>query len=75
MDCCMNERTYLRFYGLLAARFAELSEIYRDEFMKVFIETYSVIHRYETNKIRNCAKMYAHLFYTETIDWRVMQCI
>jgi len=30
VDCCMNEKTYMRFYGLLAERFCNLSDIYRD---------------------------------------------
>jgi len=45
VDCCMNERTYVRFFGLLAQRFCELSEIFRDNFMKSFVDIYSFIHR------------------------------
>lgn len=29
MECCMQERTYLRFYGLLAQRFCVLDEKYQ----------------------------------------------
>lgn len=43
--------------------------------MKAFIHSYTYIHRLETNKIRNCAKLFAHLFFTESIDWRVLKCI
>jgi pre-mRNA-splicing factor CWC22 len=75
LDCCMNERTYMRFFSLLAQRFAEVSEVFRDNFMKTFVETYAVIHRYDTNKIRNAAKFFAHLLYTEAIDWRILKCI
>ncbi|EGR31328.1 pre-mRNA-splicing factor cwc-22, putative [Ichthyophthirius multifiliis] len=74
-ECCQNERTYMKFYGLLAQRFCQLSELYRDNFMKCFIDLYATIHRYETAKIRNSAKYYAHLFYTDSIDWRVFACI
>jgi len=75
IDCNMNERTYLRFYGLLAQRFCELSETFRDNYMKSFVETYALIHRHETNKIRNTSKFFAHLLYTEVIDWRILSCI
>lgn len=75
VDCCMNERTYLRFYGLLAQRFCELSDLFRDSFMKCFVETYTLIHRHETNKIRNSSKLFAHILYTDAIDWRILNCI
>ena len=75
IECCMQERTYLRFYGLLAQRFSLLFDVYRDSFAKCFFEKYSTIHRYETNRLRNIAKMFAHLFFTETIDWKVMDCV
>jgi len=29
LECCMQERTYLRFYGLLAQRFSGLDEVYQ----------------------------------------------
>ncbi len=43
--------------------------------MKSFVDNYSTIHRREINKIRNLAKLMAHLFYTDAIDWRVLGCI
>jgi len=75
VDCCMNERTYLRFFGLLAARFCDLTDEFRDNFMKCFVETYTYIHRHDTGKIRNAAKFFAHLLYTDAIDWRILNCI
>lgn len=74
-ECCQNERTYMKFYGLLAQRFCEMTELYKDTLMKCFVELYSSIHRYETAKIRNSAKFFAHLFYTDSIDWRILACI
>lgn len=52
-----------------------MTEMYKDNFMKCFVELYSSIHRFETAKIRNSAKFYAHLFYTDSIDWRIFACI
>lgn len=75
IECCMQERTYLRFYGLLAQRFAALIEVYRDTFLKCFVEKYTKIHRYQTSQLRNIAKLFAHLLFTDTIDWKVLSCI
>ena len=35
----------------------------------VFIQKYATAHRLEVNKIRNCAKLFAHLLYTNAVDW------
>ena len=37
----------------------------------MFAEQYDVIHRLETNKLRNVAKFFAHLLYTDAISWEV----
>lgn len=70
-DCCMQERTYTKFYGLIAERFCLIDEVYKQHFFRIFVEIYSTIHRYQTNKIRNIAKMFAHLLYTDALDWHV----
>eukprot|EP01016_Furgasonia_blochmanni_P014684 TRINITY_DN1777_c0_g1_i11.p2 TRINITY_DN1777_c0_g1~~TRINITY_DN1777_c0_g1_i11.p2 ORF type:complete len:334 (-),score=95.56 TRINITY_DN1777_c0_g1_i11:1457-2458(-) len=93
IECCMQERTYLRFYGLLAQRFCVINEIYKENFYKCFIDKFTTIHRYETNKLRNVgkyslplllsdvplyvylAKFFAHLLFTDSIDWRALSCI
>lgn len=43
--------------------------------MKAFVSNYTILHRLETNKIRNCAKLFAHLFFTDAIDLKVLKCI
>lgn len=53
----------------------EVAEIFRDNFMKCFVDKYATIHRYETAKIRNISKLFAHLFFTNAIDWRILKCI
>ena len=75
IECCMQERTYLRFYGLLAQRFCLLFEVYKDTFLKCFIEKFTTIHRYSTNQLRNVSKLFAHLLFTDTMDWKVLSCI
>lgn len=75
IECCMHERSYLRFYGLLAQRFSILNPIYKDHLEIAFGKYYSTIDRFETNKLRNLSKFFAHLFFTDSVSWGVMQVI
>jgi pre-mRNA-splicing factor CWC22 len=43
--------------------------------MEAFIEKYQLIHRYETNKLRNVAKLFAHLLFTDAVEWKVLSVI
>uniref|UniRef100_A0A8C4QT82 CWC22 spliceosome associated protein homolog n=3 Tax=Eptatretus burgeri TaxID=7764 RepID=A0A8C4QT82_EPTBU len=73
LDCCAQQRTYEKFYGLLAGRFALLKKEYMEAFEAIFCDQYETIHRLETNKLRNVAKMFAHLLYTDAIPWTVLE--
>jgi len=75
LECCSQERTYLRYYGLLGQRFCEISTVYQDKFDDLFAHQYSIIHRLETNKLRNVAKFFAHLLFTDALPWTVFQYI
>ncbi|KAK2552307.1 Pre-mRNA-splicing factor CWC22-like protein [Acropora cervicornis] len=56
-------------------RFCQLNKIYMEEYIRAFNEQYETIHRLETNKLRNVAKFFAHLLYTDAIPWTVLDCI
>uniref|UniRef100_A0A8C8U8H8 Pre-mRNA-splicing factor CWC22 homolog n=1 Tax=Peromyscus maniculatus bairdii TaxID=230844 RepID=A0A8C8U8H8_PERMB len=75
LDCCAQQRTYEKFFGLLAGRFCILRKEYMESFESIFKEQYDTIHRLETNKLRNVAKMFAHLLYTDSLPWSVLECI
>ncbi|XP_038645196.1 pre-mRNA-splicing factor CWC22 homolog [Scyliorhinus canicula] len=75
LDCCAQQRTYEKFFGLLAGRFCMLKKDYMESFEGIFKEQYETIHRLETNKLRNVAKMFAHLLYTDSIPWSVLDCV
>ncbi|KAJ8320012.1 hypothetical protein KUTeg_001599 [Tegillarca granosa] len=75
LDCCAQQRTYEKFYGLLAQRFCQIDKKYIEPFQNMFIEQYDTIHRLETNKLRNVAKFFAHLLHTDAISWQVISCI
>lgn len=75
IECCSQERTYLRYYGLLSERFCLIKREYQDAFDACFAEQYSLIHRLETNKLRNVAKLFAHLLFTDALPWTVFEYI
>ena len=75
VECCSQERSYQRFYGLLGERFCHLNEMWVEKFDMAFQEQYSTVHRLETNKLRNVAKFFAQLFYTDALPWTSMSSI
>ena len=72
LECCSQERTYLRYYGLLGQRFCMINQVYEENFEKCFVQQYSMIHRLGTNKLRNAAKFFAHLLGTDALPWYVL---
>ncbi|KAL3620418.1 hypothetical protein CASFOL_035330 [Castilleja foliolosa] len=75
LECCSQERTYLRYYGLLGQRFCMINKVHQDNFEKCFVQQYSMIHRLETNKLRNVAKFFAHLLGTDALPWHALAYI
>jgi len=75
IECCSQERTFLRYYGLIASRFCLLDDRWKDAFMASFEEQYATIHRLETNKLRNVAKLFAHILHTDAMPWSVLHII
>lgn len=75
LDCCAEQRTYEKFYGLLAQRFCTINKIYVPPFEEIFKDTYATVHRLDTNRLRNVSKFFAHLLFTDAIGWDVLECI
>jgi len=76
VDCCAQEKTFRRFYGLLAQRFAMLKPTVRDLLAATcFPEQYESIHMLETNKLRNVSMFFSHLLHTDAIPWTVLEYI
>ena len=67
LECCCQERTYLRFYGLLGERFCAINPVYQEQFDECFALQYATIHRYETGRLRNIAKFFGHLLYSNAV--------
>ena len=52
IDCCAQQRTYEKFFGLMGQRFCQVNKTYQEPFMKIFVDTYNTVHRLETGKLR-----------------------
>ncbi|CAB4054057.1 CWC22 [Lepeophtheirus salmonis] len=52
IDCCAQQRTYEKFYGLLAQRLCQLKKEYVEPFEKIFVDSYNTVHRLEIGKLR-----------------------
>ncbi|PWY95722.1 MIF4G-domain-containing protein [Aspergillus sclerotioniger CBS 115572] len=75
IECCSQERTYSKFYGLIGERFAKINRLWSDLFEAAFAKYYDTIHRYETNRLRNIARFFGHMISNDAIGWHVMSII
>ncbi|KIL68520.1 hypothetical protein M378DRAFT_176690 [Amanita muscaria Koide BX008] len=75
IECCSQERSYSTFYGLVAERFSKLNRVWTDCFELAFRNYYETIHRYETNRLRNIARLFGHMFASDAITWTTLECV
>lgn len=75
IECCSQERTYSKFYGLIGERFAKLNRLWMELFEASFAKYYDTIHRYETNRLRNIARFFGHMLSTDAMAWHVLSII
>uniref|UniRef100_A0A1I7XQ85 MI domain-containing protein n=1 Tax=Heterorhabditis bacteriophora TaxID=37862 RepID=A0A1I7XQ85_HETBA len=75
VDCCCQQRTYERFYGLLCERFCRLRKEFQVMFEQIARDTYSTVHRFDITKLRNMSKLISHLLFTDAISWNILSDI
>ncbi|KAK2722072.1 pre-mRNA-splicing factor CWC22 homolog [Artemia franciscana] len=75
LDCCAQQRTYEKFFGLLAQRFCQIKREYLPPFQQLFCDSYDTIHRIDIGKLRNVAKFFGHLLFSDAISWEVLSHI
>lgn len=75
VECCSQERTFSKFYGLIGERFAKLNRLWTELFEQSFAKYYDTIHRYETNRLRNIARFFGHLLSSGGIGWHVLSIV
>lgn len=75
VETASQERTYEKFYGLIAERFCKLNRMWQDLFEEGFVNYYETIHRLETNRLRIVAALFAHLLASDAIGLHVLYAI
>jgi pre-mRNA-splicing factor CWC22 len=75
IECCSQERTYRTFFGLLGERFCRINRVWAECYGQCFEEVYKTVHRYETNRLRNIAKFFAHILASDALTWNVFALI
>ena len=75
VECCSQEKTYSKFFGLLGERFAKLNRLWTTEFETSFEHYFSTIHRFETNRLRNIARFWGHMLSSDATGWHVLSLI
>lgn len=75
IECCSQERSYSKFYGLVSERLCKLNRVWYECFVQAFGKYYETIHRYETNRLRNISRLFGHLIASDSISWIVFEAI
>ncbi|KND95299.1 Pre-mRNA-splicing factor cwc22 [Tolypocladium ophioglossoides CBS 100239] len=75
VECCSQEKTYTKFFGLIGERFAKINRLWCDLFEQAFAKYYETIHRYENNKLRNIAQLFGHMLGVDSIGWHCLSVI
>lgn len=75
VECCSQEKTYTKFFGLIGERFAKINRLWCDLFEQSFAKYYETIHRYENNKLRNIAMLFGHMFGADALGWHALSVI
>ncbi len=75
IECCSQEKTYSKFFGLVGERFAKLNRMWLDLFEQAFAKYYDTIHRYETNRLRNIARFFGHLLSNDAVGWHLLSVV
>ncbi|EDR21607.1 pre-mRNA-splicing factor cwc22, putative [Entamoeba dispar SAW760] len=75
IECCSQEKTYKKYYGLASERLCVLYVLYKNLFIDQFKIQYQTIHLKDMNQIRNIAMLYSYLFYSNAIPWELFSII
>ncbi|KAL2048521.1 hypothetical protein N7G274_000433 [Stereocaulon virgatum] len=75
VECCSQEKTFSKFYGLIGERFAKINRLWATLLEESFISSYETIHRRETNQLRNIAKFFGHLLSCDALAWTSLSVI
>lgn len=75
IETCSQEKIYNKTYGSVANRFCYKSKFWRNLFDDAFLHYYEIIHRYDTNQIRNIATLFGYILAADGLDWEVFEAV
>ncbi|ANB11870.1 Cwc22p [Sugiyamaella lignohabitans] len=75
VECCSQEKIYNKIYGGVGSRLCRMGRQWQDLFNRAFEHYYEIIHRYDTNKLRNIATMFGFILASDSMSWSVFQII
>ncbi|KAH9819051.1 armadillo-type protein [Melampsora americana] len=75
LECCSQERSYLKTYGILAERFCKVNSNWIVAFEGCFRNYYDKIHTFGTNRLRNIARFFGQLLSQDAIPWSLFEII
>ncbi|KAH0285604.1 MIF4G-domain-containing protein, partial [Aureobasidium sp. EXF-3399] len=75
VECCSQERTYNKFFGLIGERLCKINRMWNELFEASFVKYYDTIHRLETNRLRIVAQFFGHLLSSDAIGWHVISAV
>ena len=75
VECCAQQRSYTRFYGLVAERFCAIDARYAQHFVALFYRAYDTIHLRDLGQIRNVGLLFAHLLQAGALPWTALHVV
>ena len=77
IECCAQEKIYDTIYGSVVGILCEEPRyrLWYDLFKDAFKHYYEIIHRYDTNQIRNIATLFGFVLGTDRLGWDVFECV
>ncbi|GMF24876.1 unnamed protein product [[Candida] boidinii] len=75
VKCCAQEKTYSKFFGLIAEKLCSFNKKWYNSFEINFKNYYTNCHRFENNLLRNIGLFWGHLFASDKLGWECMEII
>lgn len=68
VKCCAQEKTYSKYFGVVAEKLCRLGPSWKNAFTAQVCEKYDSIYQYEGAQLRNIGKLCGHLVAADALD-------
>lgn len=69
VKCNAQEKTYLKYFGVIGEKFCKLSDRWAEVFGQQFEQKYNSAHQFEGAQLRNMGKFFGHLLATDAVEF------